>query len=115
MVITRDRMFRMEEIAISKFKATCLAVLERVRATNQPIRVTRFGTPIADILPPSEAERPRRRFGTGRGVILGDIVSPVVDEADFEAAQDWPTNELNRDWLKERSADRKDDKAEPKK
>jgi len=42
----------MEEIAISKFKATCLAVLERVRLTNQPIRVTRFGKPIAEILPP---------------------------------------------------------------
>jgi len=34
----------MEEIAISKFKATCLAVLERVRLTNQPIRVTRTVT-----------------------------------------------------------------------
>src|SRR4029077_6506596 len=31
------------EIAISEFKAKCLAVLERVRSTRTPIRVTRFG------------------------------------------------------------------------
>jgi predicted nucleic acid-binding protein len=30
----------MEEIAISKFKATCLSVLEQVRKTKKPILVT---------------------------------------------------------------------------
>jgi len=39
----------MEEIAISKFKATCLAVLEKVKKTGQPILVTRFGHPVAQI------------------------------------------------------------------
>ena len=34
----------MEEIAIEKFKATCLAVLEKVKKTGQPILVTRFAT-----------------------------------------------------------------------
>ena len=43
----------MEEIAISKFKATCLAVMERVRRTRQPVLVTRFGEPVAEIVPPS--------------------------------------------------------------
>jgi prevent-host-death family protein len=42
----------MEEIAISKFKATCLAVLERVRRTGKPIRVTRFGQVVAAVVPP---------------------------------------------------------------
>lgn len=36
----------METIAISAFKATCLAVLERVRKTRKPILVTRFGEPV---------------------------------------------------------------------
>jgi len=78
----------MEEIAISKFKATCLAVLERVRKTGQPIRVTRFGQIIAEIKPPPSAQPPRR-FGRhiGSGVILGDIVSPIGDESDWEAAR----------------------------
>jgi prevent-host-death family protein len=79
----------MEEIAISKFKATCLAVLERVRRTNQPIRVTRFGKPVADIVPPSIGERPKRRVGVlGLGRIVGDIVGPIGDISHWEAAQD---------------------------
>lgn len=78
----------MEEIAISKFKATCLAVLERVRKTGQPILVTRFGQAIAEIRPPS-LPRPVRHFGRhlGSGVILGDIVGPIGDESDWEAAR----------------------------
>jgi len=78
----------MEEIAISKFKATCLAVLEKVKKTGQPILVTRFGHPIAEVRPPSFLH-PGRRFGlrTHTGVVLGDLVAPVGDESDWEAAQ----------------------------
>ena len=79
----------MEEIAISKFKATCLAVLERVRKTGQPIRVTRFGQPVAEINPPGRAKRViRLGGGIGTMEILGDIVGPIGDIADWEAAQD---------------------------
>jgi prevent-host-death family protein len=87
----------MEEIAISKFKATCLAVLERVRRTKQPVRVTRFGKPIAEILPPADAEKPRRRLGTlGGGRIIGDIVGPIGDESDWEAAGPPGKNEMDK-------------------
>jgi len=79
----------MEEIAISKFKATCLAVLERVRKTGKPLLVTRFGQPIAQISPPEIAKRvPRLGGGAGTMEILGDIVGPIGDESDWEAAQD---------------------------
>ena len=57
----------MEEIAISKFKATCLAVLERVRKTGQPIRVTRFGQAVAEIMPPASAPSARVGFGGASG------------------------------------------------
>ena len=87
----------MEEIAISKFKATCLAVLERVRKTNQPIRVTRFGKPVAEIIPPSPPERPRRKVGIRQGGhIVGDIVGPVVDLSDWEVEQGDPQDEKTR-------------------
>ncbi len=45
----------MKEIAISEFKAKCLALLEQVQKTKKPIRVTRFGKPIAEVVPPSPA------------------------------------------------------------
>lgn len=76
----------MEEIAVSRFKATCLAVLKQVNRTGEPVLVTRFGKPVAEIVPPSPAAQPRRVLGQMRGTgrILGDIVSPVVDEDDLE-------------------------------
>ena len=84
----------MEEIAISKFKATCLAVLERVRKTGKPIRVTRFGHVVAEVVPPEGAKlAPRLGTGVGTGVILGDIVGPTGDESEWDAAQDPPSEQ----------------------
>lgn len=80
-----------EEIAISKFKATCLAVLERVGKTGRPVVVTRFGHPVAEIVPPGGAatKSRRRRLGAMKGtaVILGDVVGPVLDPEDFDAVR----------------------------
>jgi antitoxin (DNA-binding transcriptional repressor) of toxin-antitoxin stability system len=79
----------LEEMAISKFKATCLAVLERVCKTGEPVLVTRFGHPIAEIVAPG-ALKPVRRLGTmaGSGHIIGDIVAPIGNESDLEAAKE---------------------------
>jgi prevent-host-death family protein len=68
-------------MAISKFKATCLAVLERVRKTGKPIRVTRFGEPIAEVVPPGRPERSEDWVGSMAGTarIVGDIVGPSSD------------------------------------
>ena len=38
-----------EVISISQFKATCLAVLDKVKRTGKPVLVTRRGIPIAMI------------------------------------------------------------------
>jgi antitoxin (DNA-binding transcriptional repressor) of toxin-antitoxin stability system len=87
----------MKEIAISKFKATCLAILEKVRKSGQPVRVTRFGHPIADIVPPGGLPR-LPRFGGGAGTmqILGDIVGPIGDESDWEAAREPKSDEAKK-------------------
>ena len=76
----------MEEIQISKFKASCLAVLDRVGKTRVPVLVTRFGRPIAQIVPPPAAERAGRWLGCmrNRTTIAGDIVAPAWDPADWE-------------------------------
>ncbi len=87
----------MKEIAISKFKATCLAVLERVRKTGEPVVVTRFGHPIAEINPVGGVKSiPRLGGGIGTGVILGDIVGPTGDISEWEAAQDPEPDEADK-------------------
>ena len=72
---------------ISKFKATCLAALERVRKTGRPLRVTRFGKPIADIVPPSPAAPEGRWLGAMRGTarIVGDVTEPSSELAPWDA------------------------------
>lgn len=74
-------------MAISVFKATCLAVLERVRRTGTPIIVTRRGEPIAEVIPPSLAIAGDGWLGAMRGsaTIVGDLVSPAGAEGDWEA------------------------------
>jgi antitoxin (DNA-binding transcriptional repressor) of toxin-antitoxin stability system len=78
----------MQEIAISKFKATCLAVLEDVRRTGTPVRVTRFGRPIAEIRPPSASPK-KSWLGCMRDLteIHGDIVGPIGAFEDWTAGQ----------------------------
>ena len=82
MVVDYGTNLTMDEIAISKFKATCLAVLERVRKTRRPIRVTKFGEPIAEVVPPSPKPKKKPWLGSMAGTahIVGDIVSPASDE-----------------------------------
>jgi len=79
----------MEEMAISKFKATCLATLERVRRTGRPLRVTRFGKPVADVVPASP-DRPQRDWlGSLRGTleIRGDILAPSSELVTWEGLE----------------------------
>lgn len=79
----------MKEVAISEFKAKCLGLLEQVRKTRQPIRVTRFGKPVAEVVPPSPESPTGRRLGcmVGTGRILGDIVGSISDEREWEASR----------------------------
>lgn len=79
----------MKEVAISEFKAKCLALLDQVQKTKKPIRVTRFGKPVAEVVPPSPV-RSNDWIGSMKGRIdfLGDIVSPANDESDWEVLRD---------------------------
>jgi prevent-host-death family protein len=80
----------MEEIAISEFKAKCLAILQQVEKTKQPIRITRHGKPVAEVVPATPVVDRAALFGSMRDSmkILGDIVSPVIDLDDIEALRD---------------------------
>jgi prevent-host-death family protein len=76
-----------QEIAISKFKAKCLSLLEEVSKTKTPLRVTRRGKPIADVIPATSEAEERSWIGSLSGSvdIVSDIVSPVIDMDAIEA------------------------------
>lgn len=78
----------MEQMAISKFKATCLAVMEQVRRTGMPVRVTRRGVPVADVVPPGPPEKTARDWlgaMAGTAEIAGDITAPSGELVTWEA------------------------------
>jgi prevent-host-death family protein len=79
----------MKEVAISEFKAKCLGLIEEVRKTRKPIRVTRFGEPVAEVVPPSPQKAKGSRLGcmVGTGTIVGDIVGSISDESEWEATR----------------------------
>ena len=79
----------MEKVPISIFKATCLALLDKVKRTGQTIVVTRKGEPIAQVIPPPSPEKPESWLGCfqSTGKIFGDIVSPPVDAEEWEVFQ----------------------------
>jgi prevent-host-death family protein len=76
-----------QEVAISEFKAKCLSLLDEVSKTRTPLRVTRRGKAIADVVPASSETEERSWIGSMSDSIeiVGDIVSPVVDPETMEA------------------------------
>jgi prevent-host-death family protein len=79
----------MREVAISEFKAKCLALVDEVQKTKKPLLITKFGKPVAEVIP-SLPKPTADWMGSMKDSmkILGDIVSPATDESEWEALRD---------------------------
>ncbi len=79
----------MESMPISEFKATCLAVLERIRRTGRPLLITRRGQPIAEVIPPTLATVGTSWLGAMRGTarITGNIIDPTGSLEEWEVTR----------------------------
>jgi prevent-host-death family protein len=75
----------METISAANFKATCLALLDKVEKTGKPIRVTKRGKAVAQLVPVTPPGK-RQIMGCMEGTakIVGDIESPVLDPGDWD-------------------------------
>lgn len=69
-------------ISAARFKAQCLALLDEVADTRQPLTVTKRGKPVATLVP---APGPVRQ-GDLRGSVKvkGDIVGPLLGRWDLD-------------------------------
>jgi prevent-host-death family protein len=70
-------------IKASEFKAKCLAVLDEVERTRQPVVITKRGKPVAELVPHKLPKRSPLGIFKGRMEILGDIISPI--DVEWEA------------------------------
>ena len=67
----------MKQIPAGEFKASCLAVMDNVQATGEPIVVTKRGVPVVKLVPAGSKDD-IFGFMANEFRIVGDVESPVV-------------------------------------
>jgi prevent-host-death family protein len=68
----------MKEIRASVFKARCLAIMDKIQSTGEPVIVTKLGSPVVKVIPVETADGELFGFMAGKFKVLGDIESPLV-------------------------------------
>lgn len=74
----------MGRMAAGEFKARCLEMMDRVNELGEEIVITKYGKPVARLVPAEST--PARLFGALKGSVLwyGDVISPVEEPWDAE-------------------------------
>ena len=76
----------MRELKASEFKAKCLAVLDEVDRTGEPVTILKRGRPVARLVPePRATARYPQKTLAGTVEILGDIIAPAAPASAWEA------------------------------
>lgn len=75
----------MKTVPAGEFKTHCLTIMEKARATRDPVLITKRGRPVAKLVPLDTS--PDDFIGRLEGIvkILGDIESPVEPPESWEA------------------------------
>jgi antitoxin (DNA-binding transcriptional repressor) of toxin-antitoxin stability system len=73
----------MHDISISEFEAKCLALIQQVHKTRQPLRIPRHRRPVAEVVPAGPDHR-RRQF-VGDMARTGKVISSAIALDESEA------------------------------
>jgi prevent-host-death family protein len=84
-----------KQIPAGEFKASCLAVMDTVQATGEPVVITKRGVPVVKLMP---AGGQSEVFGimAGEFHIAGDIESPVVPLDEWKVLRETRPRETSR-------------------
>ena len=78
----------MKEINASEFKAKCLAILDQVKQTGEPVTILKRGKPVAQLLPLlSRSQRYPQSDLKDSVTILEDLREPVLPPDTWDAEQ----------------------------
>jgi prevent-host-death family protein len=67
----------MKKVAAAEFKAHCLALMEDVRSTREPLVITKRGKPVVKLVPADDDKDDFIGRLEGRFRVVGDIESPI--------------------------------------
>ena len=76
----------MKTIQAGKFKSQCLALLDEVAQTNEPLVITKSGKPVAKLVAYDSKKDGSDAPLKGLATFVGDLVSPIDDE--WESAKE---------------------------
>lgn len=76
----------MRTVAAGEFKQRCLALLDEVGASGEPIVVTKRGKAVAEVVPVSPRRRDDWRGAmSAEGEITADLVAPATEPDEWNA------------------------------
>jgi prevent-host-death family protein len=74
-----------KDIAAGEFKARCLAIMDRVFESGEPVLITKHGKPVAKLVPAQKQRDDLFGYMAGKTKIVGDIVGSVTPLDDWES------------------------------
>ena len=66
----------MKQMPAGKFKAQCLAIMDQVLRSGEPVVITKHGKPVVKLVPAENQADDIFGYMKGKFKIVGDIVSP---------------------------------------
>jgi prevent-host-death family protein len=74
----------MKEMPAGQFKSRCLAVMDQVQQTGEPVLITKHGKPVAKLVPAPATPEDIFGYMAGKVKVVGDIVGPITPIEDWE-------------------------------
>ncbi|HEY3974523.1 MAG TPA: type II toxin-antitoxin system Phd/YefM family antitoxin [Candidatus Sulfotelmatobacter sp.] len=75
----------MKQMPAGQFKARCLAVMDQVLQSGEPVLITKHGKPVAKLVPAETQADDIFDYMAGKAQGVGDIVGPVTPLEDWES------------------------------
>lgn len=73
----------MKQMPAGEFKAQCLAVMDQVSESGEPVVITKHGKPVVKLVPAEKQADDLFGYMAGKVKIVGDIVGPVTPPDDW--------------------------------
>jgi prevent-host-death family protein len=74
----------MKRIPAGEFKAQCLAIMDQVLHSGEPVLITKHGKPVVRLVPAEKGADEIFGYMAGKVKIVGDIVGPITPLEDWE-------------------------------
>lgn len=70
----------MKSVSAGDFKVHCLSLITEVSQSRQPVVVTKYGKPVAKLVPFDPGKDADEKPLRGSVTYLGDVISPIDEE-----------------------------------